>query len=422
MRSLKCRLLRVSSTRIPYLSQKAAYALSLSCGVELRASIQAIVMNCDACCNLLTPQCKAALLTTPALTRVLLVVNIIIYVLGFLVPRDRSFLFPSPSITSNPFPSFASADEAPAHFCLSAQSVLGDSNQVSIALQKNAFFVFTDFQAYRIISAAFFHLSLMHITFNCMTLHNVGSVIEARTGTLSFALCTCILTPACGVMNLAASFLSNALGYDQSMKECAAGFSGVLFAYVTIQALHRDSAAYSIYGFFTVPAKWYPVCMLVITQILLPQSSFVGHLGGILAGAVYSVAESRLPSCLPCFTHLESMCSCPALSTRCFFIPYPAPPPAPPVRIIPGIIIGDNFHPYPSAPPQNSNLRPPGEAPADASQQSLPWLHRIQSLFPSRSAPSLPQLIIHVSSPRPRYQRLHDVPMQPLPHSSANVP
>jgi membrane associated rhomboid family serine protease len=30
-------------------------------------------------------------------------------------------------------------------------------------------------QAYRLLSTAFFHLSLMHIAFNCMTLHTVAS-------------------------------------------------------------------------------------------------------------------------------------------------------------------------------------------------------------------------------------------------------
>jgi rhomboid domain-containing protein 1 len=185
----------------------------------------------------------------------------------------------------------------------------------------------TRLQYYRLISTAFFHLSLMHIAFNSMTLHNVGSAIESRAGTLNFALCTLILIPACGVMNVAASFIFNYLGYDASMKECAAGFSGVLFAYVTIQALHRDSSSYSIYGFFSVPAKWYPMCMLLITQILLPQSSFVGHLGGILSGVLYSLVESWLPSQSSCFKYTESLCSCPFLSSCCFFVPHPSPLP-----------------------------------------------------------------------------------------------
>ena len=90
-----------------------------------------LVMNCDSCCNLLTPQCKVALQTTPALTRFLLALNISIYVLGFLVPRDRlHFFVVSPLGCSNPSFSFASAVEAPAHFCLSALSIVEGRGEV----------------------------------------------------------------------------------------------------------------------------------------------------------------------------------------------------------------------------------------------------------------------------------------------------
>lgn len=214
----------------------------------------------------------------------------------------------------------------------------------------------------------------MHIAFNCMTLHNVGSVIESRAGTLSFAVCTLILTPLCGLMNVAASVGFSYVGYDDSMKECAAGFSGVLFAYVTIQALHRDSGSYSIYGFFSVPAKWYPLCMLVLTQILLPQSSFVGHLGGIIAGIMYSVVESRLPS-FACFKQIERFCSCPTLFACCFFVPYPDPLPIQLPRIVSGVIVGETFYPDPL--PANV----PGQ---QHSQPSESWLQRLRSWFPSR--------------------------------------
>ncbi len=241
------------------------------------------------------------------------------------------------------------------------------------------------------ISAAFFHLSLMHILFNCMTLHNVGSAIEARVGTLSFSVCTLILIPGCGIANVAASWTFNLFGYEQSMSECAAGFSGVLFAYVTIQALYRDSAAYSIYGFFSVPAKWYPLCMLVITQIVLPQSSFVGHFGGILAGVIYSIVERHIPSFFSCFQRAESLCNCPALSSFCFFIPHPAPPSTFPVRFIPGIIIGDSF-----LPSHHPNQAPVEAATENTAQQSAQWLARLRSLFPSRFAPN--HLPPHVSS------------------------
>lgn len=38
---------------------------------------------------------------------------------------------------------------------------------------------------------------------------------------------------------------------------------------------------------FTVPAKWYPWALLFFWQLLMPGVSFLGHLGGVLAGQAY---------------------------------------------------------------------------------------------------------------------------------------
>jgi membrane associated rhomboid family serine protease len=359
----------------------------------------------NTCNNLLTPQCKAALLTTPAATRVLLFINISIYIIGFLVPRDRSRSVPLLDCRTDYLQFFKrerSTGPLLPFCCIRCRR----SKPGPCRAARLLFTQITLGQFYRIISTAFFHLSLMHIAFNSMTLHNAGSAIEARSGTLSFALCTLALVPACGIMNVAVSVLFNTLGYDQYMKECAAGFSGVLFAYVTMQALHRDSSAYSIYGFFTVPAKWYPLCMLVITQILLPGSSFVGHLGGILAGALFSAIVSRMPSFLACFQHLEWLCSCPALSASCFFIPYPVPAPPLPARYIPGIIIGDTFHPVQGA----DQLAV--DAAAENAQQPQSWLGALRSWYSGRCSHS--PLFWDQLSPRRlfRYQRIEQE-MQP---------
>ena len=40
--------------------------------------------------------------------------------------------------------------------------------------------------------------------------------------------------------------------------------------------------ARSIFGLFTVPAKFYPWVLLVVWQLLVPQVSFLGHLTGLL--------------------------------------------------------------------------------------------------------------------------------------------
>lgn len=45
----------------------------------------------------------------------------------------------------------------------------------------------------------------------------------------------------------------------------------------------------SIFGLFAVPSVAYPWVLLVIWQLLVPQSSFLGHLSGLAIGQIYSM-------------------------------------------------------------------------------------------------------------------------------------
>ena len=62
------------------------------------------------------------------------------------------------------------------------------------------------------------------------------------------------------------------------------GISGVIFGLIVIETSASGVQQRSIFGFFTVPAQYYPLVLLVICQLLLPHVSFWEHLGGIVAG------------------------------------------------------------------------------------------------------------------------------------------
>ncbi len=94
-----------------------------------------------------------------------------------------------------------------------------------------------------------------------------------------------------------------------------------------------------------------------------------------MSGVLYSLVESWLPSQSSCFKYTESLCSCPFLSSCCFFVPHPSPLPPQQPRVIPGVIVGDNFHPI-----DQSAL--PAEV-ASQAQPAAPWRHRLRSWFSS---------------------------------------
>ncbi|CAD6238815.1 unnamed protein product [Miscanthus lutarioriparius] len=68
--------------------------------------------------------------------------------------------------------------------------------------------------------------------------------------------------------------------------EFCIGFSGVLFGMKAVTMSARPGDFLHLAG-MVIPAKDAVWAQLFLTEALIPDSSFVGHLGGILAGHVY---------------------------------------------------------------------------------------------------------------------------------------
>ena len=85
----------------------------------------------------------------------------------------------------------------------------------------------------------------------------------------------------------------------------AVGFSGLVFGLIVIDNAESGASHRSIFGFFNVPAQLYPWALLLLWQLLLPGVSFLGHLGGVLAGEVLS--RGMLQRCLPGQSQLQVM-------------------------------------------------------------------------------------------------------------------
>eukprot|EP01103_Thecamoeba_quadrilineata_P001481 TRINITY_DN11339_c0_g1_i1.p1 TRINITY_DN11339_c0_g1~~TRINITY_DN11339_c0_g1_i1.p1 ORF type:complete len:301 (-),score=51.05 TRINITY_DN11339_c0_g1_i1:55-957(-) len=140
-------------------------------------------------------------------------------------------------------------------------------------------------EIWRLLTASFFHLDLLHLVFNTISFHTIGSQIESSLGSTKFIyLC---LIPFSILCNLLATVLLLILGtIDVSMAStCSAGFSAVIFSLLCFQSVIQPS--YKLFGYFTISSKLYPWILLVLLQILLPKVSFIGHLCGIIMGHLY---------------------------------------------------------------------------------------------------------------------------------------
>jgi membrane associated rhomboid family serine protease len=78
--------------------------------------------------------------------------------------------------------------------------------------------------------------------------------------------------------------LTNARNY---LVSCAVGLSGAIFGLIVIETACSNVQTRSIFGLFTVPARLYPWALLVFWQLIMPGVSFLGHLGGVLAGQAH---------------------------------------------------------------------------------------------------------------------------------------
>lgn len=89
-----------------------------------------------------------------------------------------------------------------------------------------------------------------------------------------------------GITLLLARSLLVLFDYERSYySEYAVGFSGVLFAMKVVLNAHSESYT-DVHGII-VPARHAAWAELILIQMFVPGASFLGHLGGILAGILY---------------------------------------------------------------------------------------------------------------------------------------
>lgn len=98
-------------------------------------------------------------------------------------------------------------------------------------------------------------------------------------------------------------YLQKTFQNERMLSIWSLGYSCVLFALLTIEVfLQNDSSCISLFGFcfktyhfsipffsFSIPFNFYPFIQLFLMKLLVPNSSFIGHLSGILLGYEYSI-------------------------------------------------------------------------------------------------------------------------------------
>jgi membrane associated rhomboid family serine protease len=166
-----------------------------------------------------------------------------------------------------------------------------DPSVVSFSYEK----IVTDGEWIRLFTAAFAHFDLMHLCFNGMMVYQLGAIEEVY-GSARYAYLSLALVVITGFICLLLSYiLIYRMQQEDARFQQAVGYSCVLFAWIVAASVRMREFCPIIFApdmcfktwFIPViqfPVNLGPVALLVITKLIIPRSSFMGHLSGILIG------------------------------------------------------------------------------------------------------------------------------------------
>ncbi|KAL6970634.1 Rhomboid-like protein 14, mitochondrial [Sarracenia purpurea var. burkii] len=158
----------------------------------------------------------------------------------------------------------------------------------------------------RFLLSPFYHIGESHLVYNMMSLLWKGIQLENSMGSCEFAsMVIALLGFSQGITLLLAKSLVLFFDYERPYyQEYSVGFSGVLFAMKVV--LNSQSDYTSVHGLI-VPARHAAWAELILIQMLVPGVSFLGHLGGILAGILYLRLKSSYSGTDPLTAIIRSL-------------------------------------------------------------------------------------------------------------------
>jgi len=140
----------------------------------------------------------------------------------------------------------------------------------------------------RYILHSFVHANILHIVFNSIALIHFSSNFEEHVGSVLLMYIVLVFTILIAVLYSFSAKILSIFFISKWMESCTIGISGVLFSFITIESLQNETIK-NIFREIEIPSKYNPWILLVVTQLLWPKASFLGHLSGIAIGYLYNM-------------------------------------------------------------------------------------------------------------------------------------
>lgn len=135
------------------------------------------------------------------------------------------------------------------------------------------------------------HVNFLHLLSNIIVLYHPLSQFENSHGSLHTALLLNTLGAITGIAFTIISLILNYIGIesDDSLNVSILGSSGWAFTFLTINCCYNsiNNPYTTIYNtHYNVPTIFLPLIYLIISFILVPSSSFLGHFVSIILGVL----------------------------------------------------------------------------------------------------------------------------------------
>lgn len=150
-------------------------------------------------------------------------------------------------------------------------------------------------QYWRMLTASFAHFEPLHWLFNTVSLFQLG-FLESVYGSAEYAyLSLDLVLVTMGICVTMDHILIHRYNMTDVAQRTAVGYSCVLFAWMVAASVRMKTFCpiflFPSFCFDThnipligLPVNAGPIILLIVTKIVIPQSSFLGHLSGIVIG------------------------------------------------------------------------------------------------------------------------------------------
>lgn len=172
-------------------------------------------------------------------------------------------------------------------------------------------------QVWRLFTSSLFHADIMHLFMNMVMFFQLGASLENTVGTLSLFYHIFVFGILTNLLYIFIAWFMKVSGDSSQYQGSALGFSGILFSLLVIDSVTSEERKRSVLGVFLVDSKFYPIIMLLVNQLLMPQASLLGHASGLIIGYAYQIKLLRflVPSAHT-FSRIEQKICCCCLRSQ----------------------------------------------------------------------------------------------------------